>query len=94
MSLDDRCHLAPYAVKYVVTKHNTELTRYFAERKMAVDFLHFKVRHMHSYCAMCELIFDHLVRKHGCIFLKNLSLLPPWEKQAWEAISSGYSFDN
>ena len=41
---DDICHLAPYAINNVLAKHDTELTRYFAERKMAVDFLHFKVK--------------------------------------------------
>ena len=37
------CHLAPYA-KNLVERHDTELTRYFGEMKMAVDFLHFKVQ--------------------------------------------------
>ena len=40
--LDDMCHLAPYA-KNLVAKHDTEMTRYFSELRMAVDFLHFKV---------------------------------------------------
>ena len=41
--LDDMCHLAPYADN-LVNKHDTDMTRYFAEMKKAVDFLHFKVR--------------------------------------------------
>ena len=41
--VDDACHLGPYVNK-VLEKHDTELTRYFADRKLAVDFLHFKVR--------------------------------------------------
>ena len=42
--LDDMCHLAPYAKNMVErTGHDTELTRYFSNLKMAVDFLHFKV---------------------------------------------------
>ena len=41
---DDMCHLAPYAHNMVAKgRHDTELTRYFSELKMAVDFLHFKV---------------------------------------------------
>ena len=40
--LDDMCHLAPYA-KNLVAKHDTQMTRYFSELRMAVDFLHFKV---------------------------------------------------
>ena len=36
------CHLAPFA-KNLVAKHDTEMTRYFSELRMAVDFLHFKV---------------------------------------------------
>ena len=36
------CHLAPFA-KNTVAKHDTEMTRYFSELRMAVDFLHFKV---------------------------------------------------
>ena len=36
------CHLAPYA-QNLVAKHDTEMTRYFSELRMAVDFLHFKV---------------------------------------------------
>ena len=35
---DDMCHLAPYA-----KKKRTELTKFFTTRKLAVDFLHFKV---------------------------------------------------
>ena len=38
------CHLAPYAKNMVAkTGHETELTKYFSNLKMAVDFLHFKV---------------------------------------------------
>ena len=36
---DDACHLGPY-VKNVLEKHDTELTRYFTDRKLEVDFLH------------------------------------------------------
>ena len=36
------CHRAPYA-KNVVKKHKTEMTEFFDSRKLAVDFLHFKV---------------------------------------------------
>jgi len=37
------CHLVPYAKNMVErTGHDTELTRYFSNLKMAVDFLHFK----------------------------------------------------
>ena len=39
---DDMCHLAPYA-KNVVKRHKTEMTEFFDSRKLAVDFLHFKV---------------------------------------------------
>lgn len=42
ISVDDMCHLAPYAVN-MVGRHDTELTRYFSEMNKAVDFLHFKV---------------------------------------------------
>ena len=43
--LDDMCHLAPYAKNMVdKDKHVTQMTRYFSELKMAVDFLHFKVK--------------------------------------------------
>ena len=40
---DDMCHLAPYA-KNITSQHETELTKYFGDMKMAVDFLHFKVK--------------------------------------------------
>lgn len=40
--LDDMCHLAPYG-KNVLKKNKTELTEFFHSRKLAVDFLHFKV---------------------------------------------------
>ena len=36
------CHLAPYAHN-VLKKKKTELTEFFTTRKLAVDFLHFKV---------------------------------------------------
>ena len=36
------CHLAPYG-KNVLKKNKTELTEFFHSRKLAVDFLHFKV---------------------------------------------------
>ena len=36
------CHLAPYAHN-VLKKKRTELTEFFTSRKLAVDFLHFKV---------------------------------------------------
>lgn len=39
---DDMCHLAPYA-NNVLKKNKTELTEFFSSRKLAVDFLHFKV---------------------------------------------------
>ena len=39
---DDMCFLAPFG-KNTVAKHDTEMTRYFSELRMAVDFLHFKV---------------------------------------------------
>ena len=42
ISVDDMCHLAPYAMN-MVGKHDTELPRYFSEMNKAVDFLHFKV---------------------------------------------------
>ena len=39
------CHLAPYAKNMVdKDKHVTQMTRYFSELNMAVDFLHFKVK--------------------------------------------------
>ena len=41
-ALDDMCHLAPYG-KNVLKKNKTELTEFFNSRKLAVDFLHFKV---------------------------------------------------
>lgn len=42
LELDDMCHLAPYG-KNVLKKNKTELTEFFHSRKLAVDFLHFKV---------------------------------------------------
>ena len=39
---DDMCHLAPYAHN-VLKKRRTQLTEFFTTRKLAVDFLHFKV---------------------------------------------------
>ena len=36
------CHLAPYGSN-VVKKIKTEMTEFFNNRKLAVDFLHFKV---------------------------------------------------
>lgn len=41
---DDMCHLAPYSRNVLKKKKNrTELTEFFSSRKLAVDFLHFKV---------------------------------------------------
>ena len=40
--IDDMCHLGPYG-KNVLKKNKTELTEFFHSRKLAVDFLHFKV---------------------------------------------------
>ena len=40
-------HLAPYAKNMVdKDKHVTQMTKYFSELNMAVDFLHFKVKNV------------------------------------------------
>ena len=44
LASDDMCHLAPYSRNVLKKKKNrTELTEFFSSRKLAVDFLHFKV---------------------------------------------------
>ena len=63
---DDICHLAPYA-KNVVKKHKTEMTEFFDSRKLAVDFLHFKVSSISAFfwnknhVLFCRIMLEQIV---------------------------------
>ena len=52
------CHLAPYS-KNILKKCKNELTEFFASRKLAVDFLHFKVN-INSLLLVENIIFSVL----------------------------------
>ena len=54
------CHLAPYA-KNIMAKNKTELTEYFGEMKMAVDFLNFKVNYYVVLSLRCFKAYPFLV---------------------------------
>ena len=77
---DDMCHLAPYA-KNITSKHETELTKYFGDMKMAVDFLHFKVKrgNISKYVVFFKL-FRIMLGKTVRSFITPTSMmnLSPW----------------
>ena len=80
---DDMCHLAPYA-KNLASKHETDLTKYFGDMKMAVDFLHFKVKSWDVYLDFVWIKFFRImwgktVRSFTTpTSMMSLSLLIPW----------------